>query len=75
MTASDLIRLYTELENLNIKIWVDGSWCVDAFIGKQTRPHKDFDIAIQRKDVASLPHSLLGQSNLASQEFSNSTVA
>ena len=54
MTATDVITLYTELENLNIKIWVDGGWGVDALIGEQTRPHKDFDIAIQQKDVTRL---------------------
>jgi lincosamide nucleotidyltransferase A/C/D/E len=54
MTAADVIRLYKELENLNVNIWVDGGWSVDALLGKQTRPHKDLDIAIQQKDVVRL---------------------
>jgi lincosamide nucleotidyltransferase A/C/D/E len=44
--------LYNKLENLNIKIWIDGGWGVDALLGKQTRFHKDLDIAIQQKDIS-----------------------
>lgn len=51
MTSADVLNLYTKLDNLGIKIWVDGGWGVDALLGAQTRPHKDFDIAIQYKDL------------------------
>ena len=54
MTAGEVTRLYSELENLNMKIWVDGGWSVDALLGEQTRPHKDLDVAIQQKDVSRL---------------------
>ncbi len=54
MTAADVISLYKELEKLNVNIWIDGGWSVDALLGKQTRPHKDLDIAIQQKDVLRL---------------------
>jgi lincosamide nucleotidyltransferase A/C/D/E len=47
MTSADVTSLYAELENLKIKIWVDGGWSVDALLGEQTRLHKDLDIAIQ----------------------------
>src|SRR5258707_9710401 len=54
MTAADVISLYTELQKLSINIWVDGGWGVDALICEQTRPHKDLDIAIQRRDIPQL---------------------
>jgi lincosamide nucleotidyltransferase A/C/D/E len=54
MTDTDVLGLYTELEALGITIWVDGGWGVDALLGRQTRPHKDLDIAIQQKDVSRL---------------------
>jgi len=54
MTSTDVIDFYTTLENLGIEMWVDGGWGVDALLGKQTRPHKDLDIAIQQKDVPKL---------------------
>src|SRR5258708_25862951 len=54
MTGADVLSFYSELESLGITIWIDGGWGVDALLGEQTRPHKDLDIAIQRKDVAKL---------------------
>src|SRR3989344_6860527 len=51
MEAQDVVDLYTSLENLGVIIWVDGGWGVDALLGKQTRPHKDLDIAIEKKDL------------------------
>lgn len=52
--SKDVINLYTQLEGLGMKIWIDGGWAVDALLGKQTRPHKDLDIAIQWHDVSKL---------------------
>ncbi len=49
--AEDVIDLYTNLEAMDIKIWIDGGWSVDALLGKQTRHHSDLDIAIQYKDL------------------------
>ena len=52
MTSADVIDLYLELERSGIQIWLDGGWGVDALLGEETRPHKDLDIAIQKKDIA-----------------------
>lgn len=60
-TAQDVINLYTQLEKVGIKIWIDGGWSVDALIGKQLRPHKDVDIALQWKDVPKLREILSGK--------------
>ncbi|MBI2064644.1 MAG: nucleotidyltransferase family protein [Candidatus Yanofskybacteria bacterium] len=54
VTSQDVVGLYTDLENLGVKIWIDGGWGVDALLGKQTRPHKDLDIAINQTDVPKL---------------------
>ncbi len=51
MISADVIEFYTKLESLGIKIWIDGGWCVDALLGKQTRPHRDLDVAIQQENV------------------------
>ena len=52
MNEQDVIGFYTSMQSLGITIWIDGGWGVDALLGRQTRPHKDLDIAIQEKDVA-----------------------
>jgi lincosamide nucleotidyltransferase A/C/D/E len=54
VTSKDVIEIYAELEQHGLRIWVDGGWGVDALIGKESRAHKDLDIAIQRKDVSQL---------------------
>lgn len=52
MSSEDVLELYFSLCDLGIQIWIDGGWCVDALLGKETRPHKDIDIVIQEKDLS-----------------------
>ena len=57
-TASDVTDLYSSLEALGIKIWIDGGWGVDALLGRQTRPHEDIDIVVEQQHVATLRNFL-----------------
>lgn len=59
MTLEYVKNLYIELEQMGIDIWIDGGWGVDALLGEQTRPHRDLDITIQKKDVERL-YELMG---------------
>ena len=54
MTSDGVLGFYNWLRANSITIWIDGGWCVDALIGKQTREHSDLDIAVQHKDNARL---------------------
>lgn len=47
MTSVDVIDIYSTLGGIDIQIWIDGGWGVDALLGRQTRPHKDLDIALE----------------------------
>ncbi len=49
--AGDVLDIYTNLENLGVKIWIDGGWAKDALLGEITRSHSDLDIAIEHKNV------------------------
>jgi len=51
MRAADVLTLYRAMDQLGIPIWIDGGWCVDALLGKQTRPHSDLDIALEQRHV------------------------
>ena len=31
--------------------WVAGGWALDLFVGSQSRPHKDLDIGVMRRDA------------------------
>src|SRR5215831_7955686 len=59
MTAPAVLRLYEELEGRGIPIWIDGGWCVDALLGRQTRAHPDLDIAVERKFAGQLEQLLV----------------
>lgn len=61
MLSKDVVAFYNQLQNLGVEIWVDGGWSVDALLGKQLRPHKDLDVAIQSKDVPKLREVLAEQ--------------
>ncbi len=50
-TSQDVVDLYSALENLGIKVWLDGGWAIDALLGTQTRVHEDLDIAVERKNL------------------------
>ncbi|MEK7618105.1 MAG: nucleotidyltransferase family protein [Patescibacteria group bacterium] len=58
MTSKDVIGFYNQMEDLGIKIWVDGGWSVDALLEKETRPHNDLDIALEWKDASKLREAL-----------------
>jgi lincosamide nucleotidyltransferase A/C/D/E len=54
MTGFDVASLYASLEARGVRIWIDGGWCVDALLGRQTRVHSDLDIAVETADVSAL---------------------
>ena len=54
-TAEDVIELYSALRAEGIRVWVDGGWGIDALLGKQTRPHKDFDAIAAFEDLSASP--------------------
>lgn len=54
MPADTVCALYRDLTDQGITLWIDGGWGVDALLGVQTRPHGDFDVVVQTKDLAAL---------------------
>ena len=38
--------------------WIAGGWALDLFVGKQSRPHKDLDIGVLRRDVMTVLSAL-----------------
>jgi lincosamide nucleotidyltransferase A/C/D/E len=54
MRATNVVELYRAMIGLDIDLWIDGGWGVDALVGEQTRPHADLDIAIEERHVARL---------------------
>ena len=57
-TAEDVIELYSALRAEGVRVWVDGGWGIDALLGRQTRPHKDFDAIAAFEDLPVLTQLL-----------------
>lgn len=45
---------YALFRDLEVRWWVAGGWALDLYLGRQSRPHKDLDIGIQRRDAGVL---------------------
>ncbi len=46
------------LASLTVPWWIAGGWSLDLFAGNQSRPHKDLDVGILRKDALQVLESL-----------------
>lgn len=46
------------LTALSVPWWVAGGWALDLFVGYQSRPHKDLDVGILRRDVLQVINGL-----------------
>ena len=61
VTAEDVVDLYSGLLARGVQLWLDGGWGIDALLGRQTRPHKDFDAFVAFEDVPDLTRLLGGR--------------
>jgi len=46
VNADTVLELLDVLERAGVDAWADGSWGVDALLGRQTRPHDDLDVVV-----------------------------
>ena len=55
----DMVHWFLNLfDELDITVWIDGGWGVDALLGEWTREHQDLDIMISWEDSAILTAAL-----------------
>jgi hypothetical protein len=50
MEAGEVVRLPERLEGDGLRIWLDGSWGVDALLERHTRDHDDLDLLCELAD-------------------------
>lgn len=55
MLLTSVVQVLDALDGADVRSWVAGGWGVDALVGRQTREHRDLDLAV---DVADLDASL-----------------
>lgn len=54
MTATRLIDLVERMADGGVRAWLDGGWCIDALVERQTRRHDDVDLVVARADLPAL---------------------
>lgn len=58
MTAADVCDFLALMEARGVRLWLDGGWAVDAWLGGQPRRHSDLDIVVEQKDLATVVDAL-----------------
>jgi lincosamide nucleotidyltransferase A/C/D/E len=61
MTAAEVHAVLAALAVAGVRAWLEGGWGVDALAGRQTRPHRDVDLAVDATQEAA---ALRGLSDL-----------
>lgn len=52
MQRAEVLAVLGELQQAGCRTWLAGGWAVDALVGRQTRAHRDLDLAIDSRDEA-----------------------
>ena len=67
-------RAATYFARQSLRWYIAGGWAVDLFLGRQTRPHEDIEVAVLRRDQRLLRHVLEGWTWLKVVPGSQSSV-
>ena len=51
MRAEDVVEVLDMLNGARVRHWVGGGWGVAALAGRQTREHRDLDLAVNAEDL------------------------
>lgn len=51
MRAADVIAVLDALDGAGVRHWIGGGWGVAALAGRQTREHRDLDLAVEAEDL------------------------
>jgi len=58
MDADRVLDLLSALRSLEIPVWLDGGWAIDALLGEQTRVHDDLDLVSRIEDSPRIEEAL-----------------
>ena len=65
MTVDKVHWFLNLFDELDIAVWIDGGWGVDALLGECTREHQDLDIMSSWEDSAILTEALFASACIA----------
>ena len=52
LTAAEVLRVLAALDAGGQRAWIAGGWGVDALVGRQTRVHRDLDLAVDAAEAS-----------------------
>jgi lincosamide nucleotidyltransferase A/C/D/E len=52
MRVSEVIEVLAAMDGAEVRHWVAGGWGVAALTGRQTRDHRDLDLAVDARDLS-----------------------
>jgi len=58
MDLDEVLGVLADLIEAGCSVWVAGGWGVDALVGRQTRLHRDLDLALDARNQAVALHAL-----------------
>ena len=61
MDADRVLELLADLDSREIPVWLEGGWCVDALLGRQTREHDDLDLVARLEDAPRIEQAMSGR--------------
>ena len=59
--ADEVLEVLADLSGAGCRAWAGGGWGVDALVGRQTRPHRDLDLAVDAGDEGRVLEVLTGR--------------
>lgn len=60
MLWDEVVEVLDALEGTGVSHWVGGGWGVDVLVGRETRPHRDLDLAVDTDDYGACMAALTG---------------
>jgi lincosamide nucleotidyltransferase A/C/D/E len=61
MPRDEVLAVIEVLSKSGCRFWVGGGWGVDALYGRQTRAHRDLDLAVDSRDTEGALATLAGR--------------
>lgn len=58
MAAADVLAFLRLCDDSGAAVWLDGGWACDALLQRETRPHDDLDIVIERRHTGAVAQAL-----------------